>query len=77
MDKSLAQYGITKEDNDVHCLVLFPTENCFLTNPTSKVAEFRRVGVATWTKDSWNRLRSCSKEVVMNRQSAAFTVHII
>lgn len=78
MGMSLPQYGINNEDQDVvHCLVLFPTENCFLANPASKVAEFRRAGVATWAKDSWNKLGSGSKGVGNKGNSAATTVYII
>jgi hypothetical protein len=38
------------------CLALFPTQNCFLVSPSSKVAEFRRVGLGIWPLASWNKL---------------------
>jgi hypothetical protein len=44
-DSRVMCFGLGEFRLTVCCLALFPTQICFLVNPSSKVAEFRRLGL--------------------------------
>jgi hypothetical protein len=55
-DSRVMCFGLGEFRATVCCLALFPTQICFLVNPSSKVAEFQRVGLGIWPLASWDKL---------------------